>query len=213
MKGESARRVAPEKAAIPAEITAAIDGLSEVELVRLRQYASARVRLLGRKAGTETGDDLLQAAITDLLQDNRRWDKAKVDFMGFLFGAMKSISSNWAKAYSAEEDPIREADLNQEDSDGKQSRNPLERHASAASSAEDRLTDRATLQQIETLFKDDQEAQMVLTAWEDGCDPPGVRELWSLTQNQYNTIVRRIRRTIQAAGIKPDRSRGGAYVQ
>ncbi len=213
MKSESARRVAPERAASPAEITAAINGLSEVELVRLRQYASARVRLLGRKAGTETGDDLLQAAITDLLQDNRRWDKANVSFMGFLFGSMKSISSNWAKTYAAEEDPIRETDLKQDDSDGKPSRNPLERHASAASSAEDRLINRATLQQIETLFKDDQEAQMVLAAWEDGCDPPGVRELWDLTQNQYNTIVRRIRRTIQAAGMQPDRSSGGAYVQ
>src|SRR5262245_33912637 len=102
MKIDSARRVPLEKAATPAEITAAINGLSEAELVRLRQYAYARVRLLGRKAGTESGDDLLQAAIADLLEDKRRWDKAKVDFMGFLFGAMKSISSNWAKTYLAE---------------------------------------------------------------------------------------------------------------
>jgi hypothetical protein len=213
MNGESARRVAPERAATPAEITAAIEGLSDVELVRLSQYASARVRLLGRKAGTENGDDLLQSAITDLLEDKRRWDKAKVSFMGFLFGAMKSISSNWAKAYLADEDPIRESELKQEDVDGKRSRNPLDRLASSAPTAERRLSQRRTLQQIETIFKDDQEAQMVLTAWQERYDPSGVRELWNLTQNEYNTIVRRIRRTLEAAGITADRDSGGAYVQ
>ena len=50
------------------------------------------------------------------------------------------------------------------------------------------------LQDIDRLFRDDQEAQMLHRTWQERYDPVGVRELWSLSQNEYNTIVRRIRR-------------------
>ena len=75
------------------------------------------------------------------------------------------------------------------------------------------MTDVETLLAIDNLFKEDQEAQMILTAWQDGYDPVGVRELWGLSQNDYNAIVRRIRRTIEAASIRPDRERGAKHVQ
>ena len=42
---------------------------------------------------------------------------------------------------------------------------------------------------------------MVLMAWDDGYDAAGVRELWGLSQNDYNTIVRRIRRRLDDAGL------------
>ena len=45
-------------------------------------------------------------------------------------------------------------------------------------------------------------------AWQEGYDPPGVRELWGLSQTQYNTIVRRIRRNIEAAGLTGRDGRG-----
>jgi hypothetical protein len=155
---------------------------------------------------------LLQTALTDLLEDTRRWDKTKVGFMGFLFGAMKSISSNWAKSYLAEEDPVLEADLRRRDEEGKEF-SPLHAHRSGQPDPEQQLSDKQTLLEIDNLFKDDQEAQMLLTAWQEGYDPPGVRELWELSQNDYNTIVRRIRRNVEAVGIRPDRDRGGMYVQ
>jgi hypothetical protein len=167
---------------------------------------------LGAKAVERTGDDLLQTALAHLLHDARRWDRTKVGFMGFLFGAMKSISSNWAKVYDLAEDPIREADMMQEDPERRGTR-PLDRVNSPRPNAEEQLFDREALGQIDKLFKDDDKAQMVLTAWQEGYDPAGVRELWDLSQNDYNTIVRRIRRTLEATGITPDRDRGGAYVQ
>jgi hypothetical protein len=212
MKQESARRVPAEKAATPTEIAAAIEALAAADFVRLRQYARRRIQHLGPKAVEKVGDDLLQTALCDLLQDTRRWDKTKVGFMGFLFGAMKSISSNWAKSYLPEEDPVLEADLRKRDADGKEF-TPLDAHRAGQPNAEQQLSDRQTLLEIDNLFKDDQEAQMVLTAWQEGYDPAGVRELWDLSQNAYNTIVRRIRRTLDASDIKPDGDRGGAYVQ
>jgi hypothetical protein len=212
MKTESARRAPPEKATTPTEIATAIDSLTTADLLRLRQYAWRRIRRLGPKAGGKEGDDLLHSALEDLLQDTRRWDKTKVGFMGFLFGAMKSISSNWAKSYVSEEIPVLEADLRKKDDEGKEF-SRLDGYRTGQPNAEQELSDTQTLQQIDTLFNDDQEAQMLLTAWQEGYDPAGVRELWSLSQNEYNTIVRRIRRTLDAADIRPDRDRGGIYVQ
>src|SRR4051794_25338131 len=103
MKRESTRRVVPEKAASPVEIAAAIESLTAADFLRLGQYARRRIRILGPKAGDRMGDDLLQTAVQDLLEDTRRWDKSKVGLMGFLFGAMKSISSNWAKTYDPDD--------------------------------------------------------------------------------------------------------------
>jgi hypothetical protein len=167
---------------------------------------------LGAQSSGEGGDDLLQTALCDLLQDTRRWDKAKVGFMGFLFGAMKSISSNWAKSYLPEEVPVLDADLRKNNEEGEEF-SPLDRRSAPQPTAEQQLSDRQTLGEVDNLFKDDQEAQLVLTAWQEGYDPAGVRELWGLSQNAYNTIVRRIRRTLDASDIKPDGDRGGTYVQ
>jgi hypothetical protein len=212
MKGESARRVTAEKAATPTEIATAIEAFTAADFVRLQQYACQRIRRLGPKADRKSGDDLLQTALTDLLEDTRRWDRTKVGFMGFLFGAMKSISSNWAKSYRPEEDPVLEADLRRGHEEGKEF-SPLHARRSGQPDPEQQLWDKQILLEIDSLFEDDQEAQMLLTAWQEGYDPPGVRELWELSQNDYNTIVRRIRRAVEAVGVRPDRGRGGTYVQ
>jgi hypothetical protein len=212
MKSESTRRVPPEKAATPIEIAAAIEALSAADFARLGLYATRRVRLLGPKAMEKTGDDLIQTAVQDLLADTRRWDKTKASLMGFLFGAMKSISSNWAKSHRQEEAPVLEAELRKKDDEGKVP-SPMDVYAGEHRTAEENMVDVQTLLAIDNLFKEDQEAQMILTAWQDGYDPAGVRELWGLSQNEYNTIVRRIRRTLDVAKITPDRERGVKYVQ
>lgn len=211
MKSESTRRVAPEKAASPAEIAAAIESLTAADLLRLGQYARRRIRILGPKAGDRVGDDLLQTAVQDLLEDTRRWDKSKVGLMGFLFGAMRSISSNWAKTYRQDEVPILETDLLKRDHEGKLF-SPLQALPANEPTTDEQIVNRQTLLEIDNLFKDDEKAQMVLTGWQDGLDPGAVRDLWDLTQNDYNTIVRRIRRAIDAADLNPDRPKV-KYVQ
>jgi hypothetical protein len=190
----------------------ASDGPRRQSRPRLGLYAHQRVRLIGPKAEERTGDDLLQIAVQDLLADTRRWDKTKVSLMGFLFGAMKSISSNWAKSYRPEETPVLEADLRKKNEEGKVT-SPIDGYADERRTADEHMSHVETLLAIDNLFKEDQEAQMILTAWQDGYDPAGVRELWALSQNDYNTIVRRIRRTIDANNIRPDREGGAKHVQ
>jgi len=67
-------------------------------------------------------------------------------------------------------------------------------------------------EKIDELFADDREVQMVLEAFREGYDPPGVRELWELTHKQYNAIVVRMRRSIKKAGIT-DPTKGPHHVQ
>ena len=49
---------------------------------------------------------------------------------------------------------------------------------------------------------------MVIEAWRDDYDPPGVRSLWDLSQKEYDTIVRRIRRTVSRAGLRKGEKHG-----
>ena len=207
MATKSPRRVPEEAAATLAEITAAIEALTPGEWAKLRRYADYRLLRLGPKAEGREGDDLLQTALTDLLADTRRWNTAKVGFAGFLIGAMKSISSNWARSYKKEEIPVPEADLLRTNEEG-ETFSPLDIVPARRPDPERARHQKQTLEQIETLFKEDEQAQMVLMAWQEGYDPAGVRELWKLSQNEYNTIVRRIRRRLYDAGLTAHLGRG-----
>jgi len=212
MATKFSRRVPDEAAATLEEITAAIEALTPGEWVKLRRYADYRTFHLGPKAEGRTGDDLLNTALTDLLEDTRRWNKAKVGFFRFLTGAITSISSNWAKSFKQQETPVTEVDLLRTNDEGEVV-NPLDSAPSRRPDPEQTLHQKQTLEQIETLFKGDEKAQMVLMAWQDGFDPAGVRELWGLSQNDYNTIVRRIRRRLDEAGLTAHLGRGGTNGQ
>jgi hypothetical protein len=202
------RRVPEEAAATFEEITAAIEALTPGEWAKLRRYADYRTFYLGPKAEGRTGDDLLNTALTDLLEDTRRWNKVKVGFFRFLAGAITSISSNWAKSFKQAETPVTEADVLRTDIEGEVF-SPLNSVPSRRPDPEQTRHQKQTLERIETLFKGDEKAQMVLMAWQEGCDPAGVRELWELSQNDYNTIVRRIRRRLDDAGMTAHLGRGG----
>jgi hypothetical protein len=201
------RRVPDEVAATPEEIAAAVEALTPGEWAKLRRFADYRLFLLGPKAEGRTRDDLLQTALNDLLADTRRWNKAKVGFVMFLTGAMRSISSNWARSYKEDENPVLESDLLRTNEEG-ETFNPLNNVQAQGPDPEQIRHQRQTLEQIEALFKDDEQAQMVLMAWQERYDPSGVRELWNLSQNDYDTIVCRLRRHLDAAGLTADLRRG-----
>ncbi len=208
------RRVLKEAAATPAEIAAAIEALTPAQVAKLKRFAENRIWKLGPKAGEKTQDDLFQIAVDSLLDDTRRWDKTKVDLFGFLRAAMRSISSNWAKSYVEEETPVLEADLRKTNKEG-HIYSPLDVTSDGRADPEElliaeekRRRDQEMLKQIEHIFKDDGEAQMMLTAIDDGYDPAGTRELWGWSQNDYNSIIRRVRRSLDRAGMSIDGSGG-----
>jgi len=207
MTTKSLRRVPDKVAATPAEIAAAIETLTPGDWARLKRSADYRIWRLGPKADSKTGDDLIQIALTDLLTDTRRWNKSKVGFIGLLTGAMKSISSNWARSYKEAKTAVLEADLRRENEEG-ETFSPLDNLQEPGPNPHQRLRDEQTLRLIDDLFKDDEKAQMVLTAWQEEYDPPGARELWGLSQNEYNAIVRKIRRRLGTAALTADHDRG-----
>ena len=214
MTKRPSRRVSEEAAATPAEIRVSIEALTQADWARLRNYAANRIQRLGPKADGRDREDLLQIALQLLLDDTRQWDRTKVEFVPFMIGAMKSISSNWARGYKPEETLSLELDAEKMNEGGEKLR-PIEYVEDENPNPEQRLVDKEQLRadarllkMIDELFEGDEGAQMVIEAWRDGYDPPGVRTLWELSQNDYNTIVRRIRRTIDRSGLGERGSHG-----
>lgn len=195
------RKVPEERAATPDEIRAAIEALSKADWYRLRRFADYYIVLLGDKAGDRCGDDLLNEALMRLLHRSRKWDKSKVGFLGFLYGAMESIANSWQrKKVSPTEAPTLASSLVTENDDGELS-DPAEEFQSTAADPVQMLAYEQTLSQIDALFADDPEVQMVIEALAERYDPPGIRELWGFSQKQYNAIIVRMRRRIERAGI------------
>ena len=214
MTKKPSRRVSEEAAATPADIRAAIEALTSADWTRLRNYAAYRIQMLGPKADGRSREDLLQITLVLLLDDTRRWDRTKVEFVPFMVGAMKSISSNWAKGYKPEKTLSLDLDAEKTNQDGETFR-PIEYVEDENPNPEQRLVDEEQLRAdarrlktIDELFEGDEGAQMVIEAWREGYDPPGVRTLWELSQNDYNTIVRRIRRVIDRSGLGERGSHG-----
>ena len=214
MAKRPSRRVPEGVAATRDEIKAAIEALTPADWARLKRYAANRIRKLGPKADSRKWDDLLQIALQLLLDDTRRWDRTKVEFMPFMIWATRSISSNWARGYKPEETLALDLDVEKTNKDGETFQlmdyveddrpNPEQRVVDE----EKRQADAPQLEVIDHLFKDDEQAQMVIEAWQDGYDPPGVRSLWNLSQKEHDTIVRRIRRTLNRAGLRNGEKHG-----
>ena len=194
-------KVPEERAATPDEIRAAIAALSKADWYRLRTFADYYIFLLSDRAGERRGGDLLNEAFKRLLERSRKWDKSKVGFLGFLYGAVESIADSWQrKKVSPTEAPVLASSLVTENDDGESS-DPAEEFELKAADPAQVLVYKETLDQIDALFADDPEVRMVIEALSDGYDPPGIRELWGFSQKQYNAIVVRMRRHIAKARI------------
>lgn len=211
MSLNTAKRVPIEEAATLPEIRAAIEALTEADFQRLLSFARRRIWLIGPKAEGKGEEDLLQEALQDVFADTRRWNKTKVGFLQFMYGAMRSISSNWAKQCDLANVPQQPSALGNETDDGKRL-DPSVAHPDSKTSVFRQLEFSQKIQAIENALAQDQEALQVLEGWKDGMTPPEVRELWGLDQKQYDTIVRRLRRTLAASGITEGLSLGRTYV-
>lgn len=190
----SSRRVPKEQAAPIEEIRAAIEALTQADLLRLEGFAAWRVRGLGQRANGRTHEDLFNEAIRATLDGTRSWNKSKVDFMGYLIGAMKSISDNWGKRYSASE-PILESDLVRLNEDGLPS-GAFDRIPVDVPSPEEDLALQQEADAIRRLFEGDPLVTLIVCELQEGARFPEVREKYGLSSNELNAAIRRIRRRI-----------------
>jgi hypothetical protein len=182
-----------EKVATAEEITEAIEKLLPDEWAKLYAYARNRARMMALYGGAVDEFDLVQLAVTALLEDRRTWNPKKVAFTGLLMGTMRSIASNHkAKAltsgYSESESQLASAaEEDQPDS-------LIERHPDARLTPEQQMILTGWVAEIYDFFKDDAEACLVMDGWRDDLSGTEIIETLEIDRKGYETIVKRIRR-------------------
>ena len=189
----SSRRVPRERAASPAEVRAAIEALTEADLLRLEGYAAWRIQGLGRKASGRTHEDLLNDAIHATLEGVRNWNKESVNFVVFLVGTMRSISSNWGNRFKAAE-PVLESELLAGDAaDGP---GVLDYVADDAPTAEELMIARQHRDAIDSLFASDPLVHLILCELQEGARLKEIREKYELSAAEFEAALKRLRRRI-----------------
>jgi DNA-directed RNA polymerase specialized sigma24 family protein len=169
-----------------AEVVAALAALSNADLVRLKQIAQLR------SAGlfTVTWEDLVNEAAVRSLAGARRWPRS-IPFIAFLAQTMRSIANEEWRRLEHEQTSV-ETDLGSGENDDQQIANLAVDHLTP----ERDVIARKTLNDIELLFHDDQEAKAILHGFAQGATPEQIQASASLTPTQYASAQRRIRRRL-----------------
>lgn len=185
------RRSPPEPepiAATPDQIREAYLALTKTELARLASYARWRFQALGARRQGRDPDELVTDAFLAILDGTRTWYPDKAAFFVAFIGAIRSQTYNMrTKAAKDASDDLKSiADPADPEAD------PFESFEPPAGG------DSANLEKmIKERFANDTEAALVLEARLDGNDPSEIRESLGLSQKEYETTVKRIRRAVK----------------
>ena len=189
----------------PEEVKRAIAALSAADLLRLRQFANARIRRIGyRAAHGRTACDLLNEAVTRTLAGTRRWKPAHVEFVKFLLGVMRSISTSWATHHNRnrqtpEYAPL-EGDLVRDPRGGNQESVLTSVTTQDQSAAEQMITEEESraakrlADEIEAAFEDDEDALTVILGLYDGMPLREIRDDLGWEDKKVRAVMRRIKR-------------------
>jgi len=202
---------APEtlpRIATQAEIVQAIESLTDADSERLEQVAVNRILRIGRRAANgRTHEDLLQEAMARTLDGQRKWYPEKVNFAGFLVGAVWSIASEWAghrkRNPESPEYAALESQLTKEDKEGTPT-SPFDGLKAGAPNVDEQMVQaeveaarKALVAAIEQHFSDDENASYLLMGWQDGMDGPAIQKEFGFSETTYRTAVRRIKRNVR----------------
>ncbi len=205
--GKASRRIPEEKAATQQEIVAAVEALTPQELSRLKGYAEWRVAGMGRAAQGQNGEDLLRKAITATFEGSRRWNKDEVQFGQHLIGAMRSISSHERDQFDPKE-AMLEADLIRTAADGDEV-NPLATLESSAASPQRALEAKEQVEGIEAIANKNSLAWLIWDGFRSGMSGPEIRETLSVSQKDYDTALKWLRRKVRPRAKKDGEIDGG----
>lgn len=207
------RQARSEKVATAEEVSEALEKLHPADWARLYAFAKNRVRVVGLYGSAVDAGDLMHDAVTALLEGRRTWDPKRVDFVGVLMGAMRSIASNCRERSLKSGRCVPESQV-AFDSDGDGSgglvglcpdpRPDPERQLVLAEEQE------ATMRLVRELydsFDGDAQAQLVMDGWREGLSAAAIREALEISTSAYETVARRIRRKSAAP-----RSKAGSHV-
>ena len=194
--GKLSRRVPEEKAASEEEVVAAMEALTPEDLRRLRGYARRMAASLGRKSLGRSGEDLLQEVMGDTLSRDRRWNKEAVDFLGHLFGAVRSKTWAWRKQFD-EDEPYLESEVVRTYPDGREV-NPVLNATSPALDARRVTKARDRLDHIEALLAGRPLAVLIVAGLRDKMTGPEIQEELGISRTEFETEMKWVRRTVRA---------------
>ena len=170
------------------EIRSALDGLTQIDLVRLRRAGSKFALALDC-----TVDDLINEAVFSAYSGSREC-RRDLHILVFLIGAMRSIAWN-AKVSSRKAE--REISLDATGTDGR----PLVVLKSNAPDAETqilRAEDMALrIAALDDLFADDEPALLVIMADLDELSKEEIMTMNEMSETTYNSTRTRIRRKME----------------
>jgi DNA-directed RNA polymerase specialized sigma24 family protein len=187
------KREPNEAKASAAQIHEAFEALTDAELVKLNDFARYRFQALGVRRQGRDPDELVTDAIVALLDGRRAWKPSRCSFFICLIGVIRSQAFHLRKdrprdAFD-ELEVIRPTVTSQSE--------PFEDRESDATSDPLLALDGNEVERvIRERFEDDPEAALVLEALLEGHKPADIREGLHLSQKDYETIVRRIRRAV-----------------
>jgi hypothetical protein len=203
MENKPSRRVPVEKAATQDEIKTAIQSLSEADNVRLQKFARFRIRGLSRASKGRDWQDLIGQALTDTLDPNHRcWNKS-VTFVHHMLGAMRSISTAWKDAFDPDEASL-ESDLVRNGEDLRVA-SILDDISSTNPDDERVMLARQEIEEIEKHFVRNSIELDVISGWRAQMTGPEIKEALGISQTDYETAVRQIRRTADKHRQKSER--------
>lgn len=179
------RIVAVDKTTV--DIVRAIQSLSEADLVRLKALARLWTRGLPPCVGWA---DVLHEAITRALDGSRKWPP-DVPILAFLSGIMRSICDDqWRRARCEIEVFVRDDDL-------------VELCASAISPSPERVVNAAqSLAAVDRLFASDPLALKIIAGLAEGLTPTEICKLHGMSERQYDTTRKRMRRALLRCGLE-----------
>lgn len=179
------------------DVERAIAALTRADEQRLDRFARYKVRGLGRRALGRDNKDLLHDALLSTLSGTesetagRRWYKNRVDFVGHLLGAMRSIASHWKEAFDEKEAHL-ESEVSVETEDG-EILSPIERTQSTAPSQERIFFAKEVLGQVYKLFQNDDLAALVIEGIRENWTGPETMDRLEIPKDEYEAAIKRIR--------------------
>lgn len=186
--------------------------LSVADNLKLLRFAQRRVAAIGRASMGRDERVLLQEAVTSALAGNRRWNKSTVNFIGFLFGAIRSISSNWCKSFDPNEARLA-SELIEESEEGLLV-NPLlsapaeipnpEQNAIIQEQEDLRMQQVA---RIKELVEQRPLASLIIDGQLEGMNGTQIQEALGISKKEYETEMKWIYRTVRS-----DKAKGGSHV-
>lgn len=181
---DPSQRVATED-----EVRAALEGLTEGELLRLDTFARMRIRAIGPKRGARDHQDLLQEAFTAVLEGRRAWKPEAVGLVNLLAGIIRSTSSHWAELF----DPgaaVAESQLRERENGP----SPLSMAPSGAPDPERELRAKEDLAELQRHFKDNNHVVLLIEGVREGMGGPEIRDKLGMSIQAYEAARKKLLR-------------------